>query len=70
MRVATVIFGMFLFFFLIEDAFACAARPNVVDLDTTNLSTTYIDWLYTQGYFSSPYDGCNCLYNPEIAWDE
>ena len=69
MRGAIVIFAMFLFIFVVEDAFACAARPNVVDLNTTNLSPTYVDWLISEGYFSSPYDGCECLYNPEVAWD-
>lgn len=70
MRVAIVIWIMALMMILAEDAMACEYMPNVVNLDTPNLSTVYVEWLYSQGYFSSPYDNCNCLYSPYVAWDE
>lgn len=53
-----------------EDAMACTLLPNVVNLDTPNLSQVYVEYLLELGYFSSPYDNCECLYSPYVAWEE
>lgn len=42
--------------------------PNVINADW--ISGSDYAFLIKIGYFSSPYDNCNCLYSPYVAWDE
>jgi hypothetical protein len=70
MKAAILIAIMGLVLIFAEDAIACM-DPNVVDLNTPNLSPSYVRYLVEdKGYFSSPYDTCDCIYNPNVAWEE